>query len=87
MPLSVLEACSCNIPVVTTPFGALPRVIQGVEGVAFARNRDELIERCKKMTERPENAMCRNSVLSLDWMMICKRIGQLYDEAIEAVDD
>lgn len=36
LPLSVLEAVSCGLPVVSTPFGALPEALAGVAGVLFA---------------------------------------------------
>lgn len=35
-PLSVLEAMSCGLPVVATPFGALPRMFGQVSGLWFA---------------------------------------------------
>ncbi len=35
LPLSVIEAIACGLPVVSTPFGALPEALAGVEGVHF----------------------------------------------------
>lgn len=36
IPLSVLEAMACNLPVVTTPFGGLPRMFDAGAGLYFA---------------------------------------------------
>jgi glycosyltransferase involved in cell wall biosynthesis len=58
LPLSVLEAISCGLPVVSTPFGALPEALAGVAGVhfaegdAFAQSVEDLI--CSGLTDRPQ---------------------------------
>ena len=35
LPLSVVEAVACHLPVISTPFGSLPRALEGVRGVDF----------------------------------------------------
>lgn len=34
-PLSVIEACACNLPVLTTRFGALPEVLESGDGLEW----------------------------------------------------
>lgn len=44
-PLSVVEAAACNLPVITTPFGALPEIIREGEGFHYIRSFAEISER------------------------------------------
>jgi len=41
IPLSVLEAMSCNLPVVTTRFGGLPQMLLRGSGLFFAEHEAE----------------------------------------------
>ncbi len=44
IPLSVLEAMACNLPVVTTPFGELPRLFPPGDGVRYVTDEAELAD-------------------------------------------
>lgn len=47
LPLSVIEAIASKVPVISTPFGILPDVLSGVDGITFVSQKkfsDEAIE-------------------------------------------
>ena len=47
MPLSILEAMACNLPVITTRFGALPEYFKEDDGFRYFDGVEELVELIK----------------------------------------
>ncbi len=77
-PLSVLEAMSTNLPVVTTNYGALPQLFKENDGLFFANDSDELINKIAQ-TKDIRNVNTRKKVLPYSWSNICKKLDRLYD--------
>jgi glycosyltransferase involved in cell wall biosynthesis len=53
-PLSVLEAMACNLPIVTTRFGAIPGMFQPGQGLYFADNNEEILRNVKLGVEEKD---------------------------------
>jgi thymidylate kinase/glycosyltransferase involved in cell wall biosynthesis len=51
IPLSVVEAAACGVPVITTPFGALPEFFPGSDAISFGEPRD-FVEMVSSVLER-----------------------------------
>jgi glycosyltransferase involved in cell wall biosynthesis len=65
-PLSVLEAMACNIPVVTTRFGALKNMFQTGNGFYFAANEDEIM-RMVNQAVKLQNCQTADMVACYSW--------------------
>jgi glycosyltransferase involved in cell wall biosynthesis len=68
VPLSVLEAMACNLPVVTTPFGGFPQMCSEGEGLFFAGNPEEFVRAVQHALALPPEAVrTRDKVLAYSW--------------------
>lgn len=82
MPLSVIEAMSCNLPVITTRFGALPRAFEQGEGLLFVDCEDDLLQELDRVKEGLA-VRTRDKVLPYEWDNIIGSLQQTYDEIAE----
>ncbi|MEM2144035.1 MAG: glycosyltransferase family 4 protein [Candidatus Jordarchaeaceae archaeon] len=79
VPLSVLEAMSCNLPVISTRFGALPELFKEGEGLYFADKEEDFIDALKKV-KNCEGSKTREKVIIYSWENVGKRIEKIYNE-------
>ena len=80
LPLSVLEAMSCNLPVISTKFGALPRIFEEGDGLLFVDNEDDVIDAVEKIKNTDVNIETREKVLPYAWNNIVRRLEGIYEE-------
>jgi len=82
LPLSVLEAMACNLPLITSRFGGVPALLEEAgAGVAFIASEEEvprLVMAFRKDHPRPQ---LRERVRSLTWDAMAARIAVSLEEA------
>ena len=77
VPLTVLEAAACNLPVITTPFGGLPDLVGEREGLFYVRTPKEIlsaVEHCKNCKVEP-----RKWAVEFSWERIGRQLVNLYE--------
>ncbi len=82
IPLSVLEAMSCNLPVITTRFGALPRALEEGGGLVFVDSEDDLFQELTRAQQGLE-VRTRDRVLPYGWDNVIGSLEEIYGEIAE----
>jgi glycosyltransferase involved in cell wall biosynthesis len=82
MPLSVLEAMSCNLPVITTKFGALFRVFNNGEGLFFVDGENGFVDAIERIKKKDIDVKTREKVLPYTWKNVVERLEKIYEELV-----
>ncbi len=81
LPLSVMEAMSCNLLVISTRFKALPRIFKEGNGFYFADKKEDFIQRLQEIKNGLE-VKTRKKILSYSWENVVRRLEQIYEKLI-----
>ena len=86
MPLSVLEAMSCNLPLISTKFGALTRVFKEGNGLIFVDKEEEFIITLENVKRDVIDVKTREIVLPYSWGNITKKLENIYVDVANGDD-
>jgi glycosyltransferase involved in cell wall biosynthesis len=78
IPLSVLEAMSCNLPVITTRYGALERILQEGEGLFFIDKQEQIPQLINEIKDGKYKINTRRKIQHLSWKNIVNEIYLVY---------
>ena len=80
VPLTVLEALACDLPVVSSRFGGLPELFaEAGRGLSFASTVDEFVAGTEMLLSQPVEPLCaRKLVSTFDWTAVADRLLGYY---------
>jgi glycosyltransferase involved in cell wall biosynthesis len=81
IPLSVLEALSTDLPVITTAFGGLPDLFEQGKGLFMCSSPEELVACVDDMLKLP-NVSTRQLVLGLSWKQVAAAMAEAIEEEL-----
>jgi glycosyltransferase involved in cell wall biosynthesis len=79
MPLSVLEAAACNLPIVSTRFGALAEVFDDVSGFVFAESSEQVLQAVERIRRDGVEMRTRERALAFSWQNVGRALDELYE--------
>jgi len=77
IPLTVLEAMACNLPVIATSFGGLPYLFQEGNGLIFVEKEVD-IHQALELVKKDVTPNTRNMVLKCSWEVLVKQLESVY---------
>lgn len=80
-PLSVLEAMACNLPVISTNFGALPRLFKEGNGLYFTETGADL-NNILNQIQNEKYVQTRDKVVPYSWENIVIELIDIYDKLL-----
>lgn len=79
IPLSILEALACGLPVISTRFGGIDKLLHDFKGLIIVENVEEIFE---KITSIKNNdlKLDHSDTISFDWKKLNRNINIIYKE-------
>lgn len=81
-PLSVLEAMACNLPIVSTRFGALPTIFSEDSGLFFTEKTENITQILLDLKNEHRPVETRGKILQYSWENLAERLVEIYERLL-----
>ena len=82
MPLSVMEAMACNLPVISTKFEGLAKFFKGRNGLTYVEKTEDILSALTNLKGSGKRIDNREKVLSFSWKNIVETLNTIYVELL-----
>lgn len=86
IPLTVLEAMACNLPVISSKFGGLPLIFNDGDGFFYAENESDILRNIFTIRHSSLSIKTREKVLQYSWDQISRNLLQIYTKVLKNED-
>ena len=76
IPLSIIEAMSCNLPILTTRFGGVPDIFNEKDGLFYVESNEEMVKCLRNVLKPNFQVNTRKHVLPYSWENIGFKLNQ-----------
>jgi len=84
VPLTILEAAACNLPIICGYFGGLPDIFKEEDGFFFVKSEVEIRQKLDLLMENGSiDIKNREKINKFTWFKVSARLMKLYEECLK----
>lgn len=78
IPLSVLEAMACNLPIISGRFGGLPDIFCEHDDFIYANSVEQIVSKIKILKTQNPDISTRTQVMKFSWEVLARDLVDIY---------
>lgn len=82
IPLSILEAMACNLPVISTKFGGLTKIFKEHDEIYFVNSVNEISDMIEFIKNNELEFLSRNHIIDYSWRKVAEYLDNVYNNII-----